>query len=181
MFPEIVLIKNLINKITQTHSIDMYLDFHGHSGKKNMFIFGPNYNITQALYYKCRILPKILANITPVFRYYASTYGIPNHKKTTPRALLLTPLNVPVFFTVETSLGFYYDATLAKVLIFDRKKWEGLGVSMVTAIREYYEDLEQLEDYMEGKKKSKKDKEEGTNVSIQTRKNLKEAPKKEEK
>jgi len=140
-----------------------------------MFIFGPSYNITQALYYKCRILPKILANITPVFRYYACTYDIPNDKKTTARAVMLNELNLPIVFTVETSLGFYYDANVGKVLIFDRKKWESLGVSVVMAIKEYYEDLDQLEEYMDNKKKTKRDKEEsGTNVSIMTRKNLKE-------
>lgn len=123
----------------------MYLDFHGHSGKKNMFMFGPSYNLTQALYYKCRILPKILSNITPIFRYYGCTYDIPNDKKSTARAVMLSELMLPVVFTVETSLGFYYDSSAGKVLVFDKKKWEGLGINVVMAIKEYYEDLDQLE------------------------------------
>ena len=47
LFPEIVLLKNLVDKISETHDVDLYLDFHGHSRKKNMFIFGPSYNLTQ--------------------------------------------------------------------------------------------------------------------------------------
>ena len=47
MFPEVVQLKNLVDKISETHDLELYLDFHGHSKKKNMFMFGPDYNITQ--------------------------------------------------------------------------------------------------------------------------------------
>ncbi len=67
----------------------MYLDFHGHSRKKNMFIFGPSYNITQPEYYKCRIFPKLLSNYTSVFRYYSCSYDIPYEKRSTARSVML--------------------------------------------------------------------------------------------
>jgi murein tripeptide amidase MpaA len=38
---EIDHIKNLVNKIKQSHEIYMFLDFHGHSQKKNAFTYGP--------------------------------------------------------------------------------------------------------------------------------------------
>ncbi len=47
IYPEVVLLKNLVDKIMETHDVDFYLDFHGHSRKKNMFTFGPSYNLTQ--------------------------------------------------------------------------------------------------------------------------------------
>ena len=40
---------------------------------------------------------------------------------------MLSELNVPIFFTVETSLGFYFDPSVHKILTFDRKKWEEIG------------------------------------------------------
>ena len=92
-----------------------------------MFMFGPCYNITQSLYYKCRVLPKILSTITPIFRYYGCTYDIPYEKRATARAVMLSELNLPIFFTVETSLGFYFDPSVHKILTFDRKKWEEIG------------------------------------------------------
>jgi hypothetical protein len=86
---------------------------------------------------------------------------------------------IPIFFTVETSLGFYFDPQLQKTLSFDRKKWEQIGLYVVMAIKEYYEDLEQLEEFVESKKKGKKEETKGNNNSSPTRRNGKE-PKKEE-
>ena len=100
MFPEVVLIKNLVDKIMETHDLEVYLDFHGHSRKKNMFIFGPSYNLTQPEYYKCRVLPKILANVTPIFRYFSCSYDIPYEKKNTARAVMLSEMLVPLVYTV---------------------------------------------------------------------------------
>ena len=105
----------------------MYLDFHGHSRKKNVFMFGPDYNITQPDYYKCRVFPKLLSNITNIFRYYSCSYDISNDKKTTARAVMLNDLLVPIFFTVESSLGYYHDYNLKKNVPFSKKKWEEIG------------------------------------------------------
>ena len=138
LHPEIIAVKKLVGRVQQTHKIDMYLDFHGHSGKRNMFMFGPSYNITQALYYKCRIFPKILSTVTPIFRYYGCSYDIPYDKRSTGRAVMLNELNVPIFFTVETSLGFYVDTVLHKVVTFSRKKWEEIGGHVGMALKEYY-------------------------------------------
>lgn len=47
LYPEICALKRFCNKILESNDIEMFFDFHGHSRKKNMFAFGPNYNITQ--------------------------------------------------------------------------------------------------------------------------------------
>lgn len=39
----------------------MYLDFHGHSLKKNIFIYGPEYPVFSPHYMKCRILAKLMS------------------------------------------------------------------------------------------------------------------------
>ena len=48
LFSEVDAIKRLISQIQLSYDIEVFLDFHGHSRKKNMFLFGPNYNITQS-------------------------------------------------------------------------------------------------------------------------------------
>lgn len=104
-------------------------------------MFGPDYNITQPDYYRSRVFPKMLSGITNIFRYYSCTYDIPNDKKTTARAVMLYDLQVPIFFTVETSLGFYHDYSSHKDQVFTKKKWEELGENMVIALKEYYEGI----------------------------------------
>lgn len=64
----------------------MYYDFHGHSRKKNTFVYGPSYSISNANYYKCRILPKLIEKKINAFRYYSCLFSISDEKKTTGRA-----------------------------------------------------------------------------------------------
>lgn len=87
----------------------MYFDFHGHSKKKNIFFFGPAYSVADANYYRCRVFPKILSRNLDFFRYYGCSYVIPESKMTTARSVMLNEFNIPFFYTVETSVGFYHD------------------------------------------------------------------------
>lgn len=88
----------------------MYFDFHGHSRKKNTFFYGPAYQISHPNYLKSRILPKIVEKIDNTFRYYSCNFNISEGKKTTGRALMFESLNIPFTYTVESSIGLFYDS-----------------------------------------------------------------------
>ena len=45
LYPEVAQVKDLAKKIQSNYGLFMYLDFHGHSRKKNTFFYGPNYSI----------------------------------------------------------------------------------------------------------------------------------------
>ena len=45
LYPEVFLIKDLAYKLNLKYGLIMYLDFHGHSRKKNTFFYGPAYGI----------------------------------------------------------------------------------------------------------------------------------------
>jgi hypothetical protein len=60
LYPEVLHIKNFTAKIHRKYGILMYIDFHGHSRKKNTFLYGPNYPMSSSNYYKCRILPRLI-------------------------------------------------------------------------------------------------------------------------
>lgn len=87
----------------------MYLDFHGHSRKKNTFFYGPSYSIHEPNYYKCRILAKLIEKVDSNFRFHSCSFSIDEEKKQTARAVMLEQLHVPFAYTIETSIGFYYD------------------------------------------------------------------------
>lgn len=52
--------KELARNLQAKHGLFMYLDFHGHSRKKNTFFYGPAYAIHEPNYYKSRIFPKLV-------------------------------------------------------------------------------------------------------------------------
>ena len=124
MFPEVYHLKRLVERISETHDLELYLDFHGHSRKKNMFVFGPDYNLTQPEYYKSRVLPKLLASHTSIFRYYGCSYAISSDKRSTARAVMLNEMMIPLVYTVETSLGFYFDYVQHRNAVFTKEKYE---------------------------------------------------------
>ena len=62
--PTIAALKDLVAEIKKDFGLNflMYIDLHGHSVKKNVFVYGPDYNICDPNYVKCRLLPKSLSN-----------------------------------------------------------------------------------------------------------------------
>lgn len=40
MFPEVEAVKGLIKNIVKTHKVELLIDLHGHSAKKNIFAYG---------------------------------------------------------------------------------------------------------------------------------------------
>lgn len=87
----------------------MFLDFHGHSTKKNTFMYGPEFPITDRYYYEARVFPKLIGSLCPTFRYYSCIFKINEQKESTARAVLLRRLGIPLSYTIETSNGFFFD------------------------------------------------------------------------
>ena len=60
LYPEVLQIKTFTAKLHKKFGVFSYIDFHGHSRRKNTFLYGPNYQISHSDYYKCRILPRLI-------------------------------------------------------------------------------------------------------------------------
>jgi hypothetical protein len=70
---EVCLIKSMIHELIngkkgQTigpqildEDIMCFADMHGHSRKKNVFVYGPQFLLQDEKYYRCRLIPKLLS------------------------------------------------------------------------------------------------------------------------
>lgn len=84
-FEEISLVRSLAEK----HHPLVYLDFHGHSAKKNVFMYGPNYGVDHRYFLTCRLFPKIISKLTETFRYYSCIFKISECKANASRSVMI--------------------------------------------------------------------------------------------
>ena len=62
LHPIVCAIKKLLKDgIAAGESIAAFIDMHGHSRKKNIFMYGPEYPIHDNRYLKMRALPKLMS------------------------------------------------------------------------------------------------------------------------
>lgn len=116
-----------------------FLDFHGHSVRKNVFVYGPEYEIWESNYYRTRMLPKIMAGRTEVFRYYSCLFRISHWKRTTARAVFLK--HIPHCYTVEASVGSYYSPQEKADVPFTPPRWQLVGKTILQSMVEYLQML----------------------------------------
>ena len=63
LFPTVHYTKELMRNLLEEYGeekVFAFIDMHGHSIKKNVFLYGPDYPVWDTNYLKCRILSKLL-------------------------------------------------------------------------------------------------------------------------
>ena len=127
----------MITRLQKKHKVLLFLDFHGHSQRKNTFFYGPTYPISHRDYYRCRAFPKLIEKINPSFRFYGCSFQISETKRSAARAVALTQLRVPYAYTVESSVGLYYDPFAMKTYHFSIESWEEMGRSIACGLNQF--------------------------------------------
>ena len=144
LIPEVNELKSFIKKLKyeQKHKVTYFLDFHGHSLKKNVFFYGPEYDIWSVKYDKAKILPKLLSGRTELFRMKSCLFKVASVKKTTARAFMLA--YIPYCYTVESSLGIYKDGNNIDHP-FTIRKWNQVGYKIGECFSEIVIKIVQLQ------------------------------------
>lgn len=83
-----------------------FIDLHGHSSKRNIFAYGPNYNENSRNFEKSKYLPKSLSLISKYFSYESCTFKLEDHKKNTARGYFLNELKI-MSYTIESTYSMY--------------------------------------------------------------------------
>lgn len=100
LHPIIYQFKRVIKNTAANYEIDLICDLHGHSRKKNIFMYGCNFKKSPQT---CKLFPFILSKISPVFSYSYSRFGVQKSKESTLRVSLFKELKVPNIYTLEAS------------------------------------------------------------------------------
>lgn len=100
LHPEIFTMRNIIKNLTygkkkaanqkegieiQEEEIMAFIDVHGHSMKKNVFMYGNQFPLSSEKYYLTRLIPKLFGDESEYFRYYSSQFKYEHYKRNTAR------------------------------------------------------------------------------------------------
>lgn len=93
-------VKKLIRSFSKERELVFYCDLHGHSRRKNIFMYGNNIKETPTA---SRVFPYIMSKICDFFSFEQSRFSMSRSKDGTARIAMFKELNIPNIFTLEAS------------------------------------------------------------------------------
>jgi hypothetical protein len=113
LFPEIFYTKQMLNKTQASRNIFMFVDIHGHSRKKNIFMYGCHNKNTDKRNTE-KLFPLVYSKTHHSFSFDDCNFNIQKDKETTGRVVIRREYNVINSLTLEASfwgpnIGRYQD------------------------------------------------------------------------
>jgi len=102
LHPTIYFTKQSIKKFQASRQILLFCDMHGHSRKKNVFMYGCEARSQEYRLYE-RILPRLLWENALVFSYEDCSFCVQKSKEGTGRVVVARELNITNSYTLEAS------------------------------------------------------------------------------
>jgi hypothetical protein len=93
-------VKKLIRSFVKEREITLYCDLHGHSRRKNIFMYGNNIKESP---HRSRVFPYIMSKLCDFFSFEQSRFSMNRSKDGTARIAMFKELNIPNIFTMEAS------------------------------------------------------------------------------
>jgi len=135
LHPEICAIKNLLTNLS-AHNILGYFDFHGHSKKKCVFIYGPYYPLHSPRYLQVRVFANLLGSRTKMFRYRACKYREEVEKMTAARLVIAREFDIMNSFAIEASFYAFLNEE-RKSIEFSHTMYILMGQYIALTLLEY--------------------------------------------
>lgn len=137
LHPEVYNTKKAIEKVRKERPVLLYCDLHGHSRKRNSFVYGCDRAANGGFnsWTKVRLLPRILARCNPILDISSCKFKVEKSKLGTGRVVVWKDFEVTNSFTLENSFhGYDYADTFKSFEIEDLKR---LGADVVASLQEY--------------------------------------------
>lgn len=100
LHPVVFAVKKMMRSFIKEREIVLFCDLHGHSRRKNIFMYGNNIKeAPQAT----RVFPYILSKLLDYFSFEQSRFSLNKSKEGTARIAMYKELNIANIFTMEAS------------------------------------------------------------------------------
>lgn len=100
LHPTVYAGKKLVRNFLKERNIEFICDFHGHSKKKNIFMYGCNVPEEPEL---TRAVPFIISKISKYFHYPSCSFKMQKSKEATMRISMFKETKIPLIYTLEAS------------------------------------------------------------------------------
>lgn len=104
LHPSIHSIKRFVRAFQKERELALYIDLHGHSRKKNVFMYGNSSNNPFEATVS-RLFPYILSKLCDFFSFENSRFSMHKSKESTARIAMYRELKIPAIFTLEASFS----------------------------------------------------------------------------
>ena len=102
LHPTIWHAKRMIKLFSRERNLDLIVDLHGHSRRRNVFMYGcPVPNAPQS----SRLFPFILGKLCPFFSYSACSFKLQEDKEQTQRITMFKETNIAKVYTLEATFS----------------------------------------------------------------------------
>lgn len=105
--PTIFSLKYLLKMMNKEHGVAIYTDFHGHSKKKNIFLFGccgnPSDSNTNKINSVIKTYPFLISQLNKMVCYKDCKFACEKDKESTARVVVFKELNIINSYTLEAS------------------------------------------------------------------------------
>lgn len=91
----------MIKKFQEDRDIFLVCDLHGHSRKKNIFMYGNSGRVNDRL--KERIFPSLMDKNSEIFNFADCSFAVQKAKESTARVAIWKELGITNTFTLEAS------------------------------------------------------------------------------
>jgi hypothetical protein len=155
LHPTVAAVKQVLGRIQSEGRLLACLDLHAHSRKKSVFIYGPYYPLHSDKYYSMRILPKLICDQGPQFRFPACRFRNEASKRQAARLVIWKELKLANSYTVEGSLYGYLTED-RRTVPFTESTVLDVGTGIAKGIHQYVIMLEEEEKNKEEKHKQRR-------------------------
>ena len=102
LHPVVYSVKRLVKNFSKEREIALFCDLHGHSRRKNIFMYGNNFTENPAA---TRMFPYIMSKLCDYFSFESSRFSLHKSKESTARVSMWKELKIPNIFTMEASFS----------------------------------------------------------------------------
>lgn len=136
MYPTIWHVKRVIQQLQLERDVILFCDLHGHSKKKNIFMYGCSDNSSTPRRIITRIFPRILWKTSQNFSFQDCSFAMQKSKESTARVVVYKQFGLINSYTMEASFcGANFGRNNEKH--FNTRHYEQMGHFLCEAILDF--------------------------------------------